>query len=58
MSKPVVNIYLSPNGKSTKILADHLAKVIDDLNKIIMINLPAVIFKNHRRLINVVDNNI
>mgnify|MGYP000633215948 CR=1 FL=1 len=38
MSKPVVNIYLSPNGKSTKILADHLAKVIDDLNKIIMIN--------------------
>ena len=38
MSKPVVNIYLSPTGKSTKVLTDHLAKVIDDLNKIIMIN--------------------
>jgi hypothetical protein len=38
MSKPTVVIYLSPNGKSTKVLADHLATVIDDLNKIIMIH--------------------
>ncbi len=37
MSKPEVIIYLSPNGKSTKILTDHLAKFIDDLNKMIMI---------------------
>jgi len=37
MSKPEVLIYLSPNGKSTKILTDHLAKFIDDLNKMIMI---------------------
>lgn len=37
MSKPEIFVYLSPEGKSTKILTDHLAKVIDDLNKIIMI---------------------
>lgn len=46
LSKPVVNIFLNRRSASTQILSQHLAKNIDSLNKLLLINFIYITQKN------------
>lgn len=46
MSKPMVDVYLNTKAPSTKVLTEHLAKYIDDLNQILLINFIYITDKN------------
>lgn len=49
-SRPVVNVYLKTDAKSTKVLVEHLAKHIDALNNLVLINFIYITDKNAAKI--------